>query len=118
MVNSFEISTCMQVIEHDDEETHASFSPLSTGASLRSFTGLPFDAVRSEDFCVPSQADLALHPQGPFPTNALAFPLVLVQPPWLRDIAFQDAAYARIWTATDQEALSSAALETVFQSSM
>lgn len=108
----------MQVIEHDDEETHASFSPLSTGASLRSFTGLPFDPVRSEEFCVPSQADLALHPQGPFPAKALAFPLVLLQPPWLCDIAFQDAVYAEISTATDQEPLSRAALDTVFQSSI
>ena len=83
------IGTCMQVIEHDDEETHASFSPLSTGASLRSFTGLPFDAVRSEEFCVPSQADPALQLQGSCPTTALAFPLVLVQPTWLCDIAFK-----------------------------
>ncbi len=41
--------SCMQVIEHDDEETHASFSPLSTGASLRSFPGTPFAARYSDD---------------------------------------------------------------------
>ena len=38
-----------QVIEHDDEEAHASFSPLSTGASLRSFPGTPLAAPCSED---------------------------------------------------------------------
>ena len=44
---------CTQVIEHDDEETHASFSPLSTGASLRSFPGTPLAALRCDDFCPP-----------------------------------------------------------------
>ena len=41
----------MQVIEHDDEETHASFSPLSTGASLRSLQGIPLAAAGEEPFC-------------------------------------------------------------------
>ncbi len=86
----------MQVIEHDDEETHAIFSPLSTGASLRSFTGLPSDAARSEDFCVPSQADGALNPQGLFLIKALAFPLMPAQPPWLCDMASLGAMNLRM----------------------
>ena len=45
---------CMQVIEHDDEETHASFSPLSTGVSLRSFSGTPSAAEGSTAFSPPS----------------------------------------------------------------
>lgn len=57
-------SACMQVIEHDDEETHASFSPLSTGASLRSFPGTPFAAARNEEFCSPSREVLGSETQG------------------------------------------------------
>ena len=45
----------MQVIEHDDEETHASFSPLSAGASLRSLQGIPLAAAGEEPFCTGGQ---------------------------------------------------------------
>ena len=54
----------MQVIEHDDEETHASFSPLSTGASLRSLQGIPLAAVGEESFCTGGQDTTCAKQQG------------------------------------------------------
>ncbi|CAL5225588.1 g8436 [Coccomyxa viridis] len=48
------LPAAVKVIEHDDEETHASFSPLSTGASLRSFSGTPLAAHGSDAFSPPS----------------------------------------------------------------
>lgn len=60
---------CAQVIEHDDEETHASFSPLSTGVSLRSFPGTPSAALCSNEFSEPPSTNALGSSQGTsFPT--------------------------------------------------
>ena len=61
---SFRSDACMQVIEHDDEEAHASFSPLSTGASLRSFQGTPLAAAREEALCTRGQDTSLMQQQG------------------------------------------------------
>ena len=67
-------SACMQVIEHGDEETHASFSPLSTGASLRSFPGTPLAAQCCDTF-YPVSADALALSQGTSPPSPSFFPL-------------------------------------------